>query len=108
MKRLIAISPLALALALAGVALAQEPARAPTRLDRFSGRVSLHLRDGRQATLQVSIRDWIVPNFAQLDRFPEDGSLFCQFRGGGSLTTTLAGEPRQRAQGESWWVPAGT
>lgn len=108
MKRLIAIGPLALALALAGVALAQEPARAPAALDRYSGQISLRLKDGRQTTLQVTIRDWIVPNLADVERFPQDGSLFCQLRGGGSLATTLQGESRQRAEGDAWWVPAGT
>ena len=83
------------------------PSQQLTRIERFSGRVQAKRKDGTPVELQVTVRDWIVPNFTRIERFPQEGALVVQLRAGEAITV-IHGERKTRAVDELWTVPAGT
>ena len=76
-------------------------------LERFSGRVTIRARDGASKEVQVVVRNWIIDNRRKIARFPEQGFLVVQLRGG-EVVTTIDGERRERKSDEFWTVPAGS
>ena len=87
----------------------QPPFDPPVRLapiDRFDGPVTFRARDGQPRTVRVVVRNWTIPNRQQIARFPEEGFLIVQLRGG-QLTTVIAGQRQERKEDEYWTVPAG-
>lgn len=82
---------------------------APVRLapiERFDGPVTFRGKDGRPQTVRVVVRNWTIPNRQQIVRFPEEGFLIVQLRGG-QLTTVISGQRQERREDEYWTVPAG-
>lgn len=55
----------------------------------------------------VTIRQWSIAHGVRVTRFPEDGFLIIQVRGG-HLVTTINGDRRERTDGELFTVPDGT
>ena len=80
-------------------------------VERFNGRTTL--RNPRvaakvaQADVQVTLRNWIIPNRQRVERLPENGFLVIQVRSGEDLTTVINGERRERRVEEFFTVPAG-
>lgn len=82
---------------------------APIRLEpfeRFDGVVTLRTKDGQLRKLHVVIRNWIIPNRQRIQRFPEEGFIVVQLRGG-ELTTVIEGQRQERSEDEFWTVPTG-
>lgn len=75
-------------------------------IERFDGPVTFRARDGQPRTVRVVVRNWTIPNRQQIARFPEEGFLIVQLRGG-QLTTVIAGQRQERKEDEYWTVPAG-
>lgn len=72
-------------------------------VDYFRGRATFK---GRGPT-DVTIRQWSIAGGVRITRFPEEGFLVIELRGG-QLITTINRERREREDGEIWTVPAGT
>jgi quercetin dioxygenase-like cupin family protein len=91
-----------------------QPVREPalTRLDAgkpqelFNGVLNLKGRDGKEVPLRVTIRRWIMPNKAVVEKFPEEGLVIVQLRAG-SLTTVIGGKREERREGAYWTVRPG-
>jgi len=82
---------------------------APIRLEpfeRFDGTITLRTKDGQVRKLHVVIRNWIIPNRQRIQRFPEEGFIVVQLRGG-ELRTVIDGQRQERSEDEFWTVPAG-
>jgi hypothetical protein len=79
-------------------------------IERFNGRTTLRSpRAAKQAqNVQVTLRNWIIPNRQRVERLAESGFLVVQVRSGEDLTTVINGERRQRKVEEFFTVPAGT
>lgn len=80
-------------------------------IERFNGLTTL--RGPRAAVkaaqnVQVTLRNWIIPNRQRVERLRENGFLVVQVRSGEDLTTVINGERRQRKVEEFFTVPAGT
>lgn len=75
--------------------------------ERFDGRVTLRMKDGRMRQLSVVIRNWIIDSRQQIPRFPEEGFMIVQLRGG-QLATVIDGKRQERREGEFWTVPVGS
>ena len=71
-------------------------------VDYFRGRATFR---GRPPA-DVTIRQWSIAGAVRVTRFPEEGFLVIELRGG-QLITTINGERREREDGEIWTVPAG-
>ena len=79
-------------------------------IERFNGHTTL--RNPRLGTkgaqdVQVTLRNWIIPNRQRVERVPENGFLVVQVRGGEDLTTVINGERRERKVEEFFAVPEG-
>jgi hypothetical protein len=74
--------------------------------ERFDGRITVRTRDGRVRELHVVIRNWIIDRGHTIPRFPEDGFLLVQLRGG-QVFTVIEGQRLERHEDEFWAVRAG-
>jgi len=80
-------------------------------IERFNGLTTLRSPDAAvkaAQNVQVTLRNWIIPNRQRVDRLQENGFLVVQVRSGEDLTTVINGERRQRKVEEFFTVPAGT
>jgi len=80
-------------------------------LDRFDGRTVLRnarLTAAGQGEIQMTLRNWDIPNRQRIERFPELGFLIVQVRSGDDLVTVIDGHRQQRYVDEFFTVPAGS
>jgi quercetin dioxygenase-like cupin family protein len=75
--------------------------------DRFDGTITLRIKDGQLKTIHVVIRNWIIERGQTIARFPEEGFLIVQLRGG-QVATVIDGQRQERHEDEFWTVPAGS
>ena len=71
-------------------------------VDYFRGRATF---PGTREPADVTLRHWSIAGSVRLTRFPEDGFLIVELRGG-HLVTVIGGERRERLDGDIWTVPA--
>ena len=80
-------------------------------IDRFDGRTTLsnaRLAAAGQGEIQMTLRNWDIPNRQRIERFPEQGFLIVQVRSGEDLVTVIDGQRQQRKVEEFFTVPAGS
>ena len=75
--------------------------------ERFDGTVTLRTKDGQLRKLHVVIRNWIIDRGQTIRRFPEEGFMIVQLRGG-QVTTVIDGQRQERREDEFWTVPGGS
>ena len=78
-------------------------------IDRFDGRASVkneRLLAAGQAEMQMTLRNWTIPNRQRIDRFPETGFLIVQVRSGEDFFTVIDGQRQKRAVDEFFTVPS--
>jgi len=79
-------------------------------IERFEGRASLknaRLLAAGQAEMQMTLRNWTIPNRQRIERFPESGFLIVQVRSGEDVFTVIDGQRQKRATDEFFTVPSG-
>jgi hypothetical protein len=80
-------------------------------LERFDGRAALKnpkLLAAGQGQIQMTLRNWSIPNRQRIDRFPEQGFLIVQVRSGEDMYTVIDGQRQKRAIDEFFTVPSGS
>jgi len=80
-------------------------------IDRFDGRASVsnpRLLAAGQAELQMTLRNWTIPNRQRIERFPETGFLIVQVRSGEDVFTVIDGQRQKRSVEEFFTVPSGS
>jgi len=80
-------------------------------IDRFDGRAALKnpkLLAAGQGQIQVTLRNWGIPNRQRIDKFPEQGFLIVQVRSGEDMYTIIDGQRQKRAVDEFFTVPSGS
>lgn len=71
-------------------------------IERFDGRTALknpRLLAAGQAEIQMTLRNWIIPNRQRIERFPEQGFLIVQVRSGEDVYTVIDGQRQKRTGG---------
>ena len=80
-------------------------------VDRFEGRTALsnaRLLAAGQAEIQMTLRNWTIPNRQRIERFPERGFLIVQVRSGEDMFTVIDGQRQKRTVEEFFTVPSGS
>jgi len=80
-------------------------------VERFDGRASVsnpRLLAVGQAEIQMTLRNWTIPNRQRIERFPETGFLIIQVRSGEDVFTVIDGQRQKRAVEEFFTVPSGS
>ncbi len=80
-------------------------------IERFEGRSSLknpRLHAAGQAEIQMTLRNWTIPNRQRIDRFPQQGFLIVQVRSGEDMVTVIDGQRQKHAIDEFFTVPSGS
>jgi|SRR5215213_2156988 len=80
-------------------------------IDRFDGRTSVkneRLLAAGQAEMQMTLRNWTIPNRQRIQQFPESGFLIVQVRSGEDFFTLIDGQRQKRAVDEFFTVPSGS
>lgn len=81
-------------------------------IDRFDGLTTLSNARLKAAAgrgkVQMTLRNWDIPNRQRVDRFPEQGFLIVQVRSGEDLVTEIDGQRQQRKVEEFFTVPTGS
>ena len=80
-------------------------------IDRFDGRAALKnskLLAAGQGQIQMTLRNWGIPNRQRIDKFPEQGFLIVQVRSGEDMYTVIDGQRQKRAVDEFFTVPSGS
>jgi len=80
-------------------------------IERFDGRAALKnpkLLAAGQAGVQMTLRNWGIPNRQRIERFPEQGFLIVQVRSGEDMFTVIDGQRQKRAVDEFFTVPSGS
>lgn len=74
------------------------------QIQRFRGQA--RLSTGETTVVEVDVRNWTIGGGARLDALPLpiQGLMVVQLRGG-TLTTIINGNRRERFEGEIWTVP---
>jgi hypothetical protein len=80
-------------------------------VNRFEGRTALsnaRLLAAGQAEIQMTLRNWTIPNRQRIERFPEQGFLIVQVRSGEDMFTVIDGQRQKRTVEEFFTVPSGS
>jgi hypothetical protein len=80
-------------------------------IERFDGRTALknpRLLVAGQAEIQMTLRNWTIPNRQRIERFPEQGFLIVQVRSGEDMYTVIDGQRQKRTVEEFFTVPSGS
>ena len=80
-------------------------------IDRFDGPTSLsnaRLMATGHAEIQMTLRNWTIPNRQRIERFPEQGFLIIQVRSGEDMFTVIDGQRQKRTVEEFFTVPSGS
>ena len=80
-------------------------------IERFDGRAALKnpkLLTAGQGQIQMTLRNWSIPNRQRIDKFPEQGFLIVQVRSGEDMYTVIDGQRQKRAIDEFFTVPSGS
>lgn len=80
-------------------------------VERFDGRAPVsnaRLLAAGQAEIQMTLRNWTIPNRQRIERFPETGFLIVQVRSGEDMFTVIDGQRQQRKVEEFFTVPSGS
>ena len=80
-------------------------------IDRFDGRAALKnpkLLAAGQGQIQMTLRNWSIPNRQRIDKFPEQGFLIIQVRSGEDMYTVIDGQRQKRAIDEFFTVSSGS
>jgi hypothetical protein len=80
-------------------------------VERFEGRASVsnaRLLAAGQAEIQMTLRNWTIPNRQRIERFPETGFLIVQVRSGEDVFTVIDGQRQKRTVEEFFTVPSGS
>lgn len=80
-------------------------------VERFDGRASVsnpRLLAAGQAEVQMTLRNWTIPNRQRIERFPETGFLIVQVRSGEDVFTVIDGQRQKRGVDEFFTVPSGS
>jgi|GEM_PF-6126958 len=80
-------------------------------IERFDGHAALKnpkLLAAGQGQIQMTLRNWSIPNRQRIDRFPEQGFLIVQVRSGEDMYTVIDGQRQKRAIDEFFTVPSGS
>jgi hypothetical protein len=80
-------------------------------IERFDGRTTLtnpRLLAAGQAEIQMTLRNWTIPNRQRIERFPEQGFLIVQVRSGEDVYTVIDGQRQKRTVEEFFTVPSGS
>jgi hypothetical protein len=80
-------------------------------IERFDGRTALKnpkLLAAGQGQIQMTLRNWSIPNRQRIDRFPEQGFLIVQVRSGEDMYTVIDGQRQKRSIDEYFTVPSGS
>jgi hypothetical protein len=80
-------------------------------IERFDGRTALknpRLLAAGQAEIQMTLRNWNIPNRQRIERFPEQGFLIVQVRSGEDVYTVIDGQRQKRTVEEFFTVPSGS
>ena len=80
-------------------------------VERFDGRAALKnpkLLAAGQAEVQMTLRNWSIPNRQRIEPFPEQGFLIVQVRSGEDVFTVIDGQRQKRAIDEFFTVPSGS
>lgn len=80
-------------------------------IDRFDGRAAVkneRLLAAGQPEIQMTLRNWTIPNRQRIERFPETGFLIVQVRSGEDFFTVIDGQRQKRAVDEFFTVPSGS
>jgi hypothetical protein len=80
-------------------------------IDRFDGRAALKnpkLLAAGQGQVQMTLRNWSIPNRQRIDKFPEQGFLIVQVRSGEDMYTVIDGQRQKRAIDEFFTVASGS
>jgi hypothetical protein len=80
-------------------------------IERFDGRAALKnpkLLAAGQGQLQMTLRNWSIPNRQRIDKFPEQGFLIVQVRSGEDMYTVIDGQRQKRAIDEFFTVASGS
>jgi len=80
-------------------------------IDRFEGRTSVkneRLLAAGQAEMQMTLRNWTIPNRQRIEPFPESGFVIVQVRSGEDFFTVIDGQRQKRAVDEFFTVPSGS
>jgi hypothetical protein len=80
-------------------------------IERFDGRTTLknpRLLAAGQAEIQMTLRNWTIPNRQRIERFPEQGFLIVQVRSGEDAYTVIDGQRQKRTVEEFFTVPSGS
>src|SRR5690349_20629429 len=80
-------------------------------IERFDGRAALKnpkLLSAGQGQVQMTLRNWNIPNRQRIDKFPETGFLIVQVRSGEDMYTVIDGQRQKRAIDEFFTVSSGS
>ena len=80
-------------------------------IERFNGRTSLsnaRLLAAGKAEIQMTLRNWGIPNRQRIEKFPEQGFLIVQVRSGEDVVTVIDGQRQKRTVDEFFTVPSGS
>ncbi len=80
-------------------------------IERFDGRAALKnpkLLSAGQGQIQMTLRNWSIPNRQRIDKFPETGFLIVQVRSGEDMYTVIDGQRQKRAIDEFFTVSSGS
>ena len=80
-------------------------------IERFDGRAALKspkALSAGQGQIQMTLRNWNIPNRQRIDHFPEQGFLIVQVRSGEDMYTVIDGQRQKRAIDEFFTVPSGS
>jgi hypothetical protein len=80
-------------------------------IERLDGRTALknpRLLAAGQAEIQMTLRNWTIPNRQRIERFPEQGFLIVQVRSGEDVYTVIDGQRQKRTVEEFFTVPSGS
>ena len=80
-------------------------------IERFDGRTALKnpkLLAAGQGQIQMTLRNWSIPNRQRIDHFPEQGFLIVQVRSGEDMFTVIDGQRQKRTMDEFFTVPSGS
>lgn len=80
-------------------------------IERFDGRAALKnpkLLAAGQGQIQMTLRNWSIPNRQRIDKFPEQGFLIVQVRSGEDMYTVIDGQRQKRANDEFFTVSSGS
>ena len=83
-------------------------------VDRFAGKVGVRSKrltaagGGPTNDLQITLRNWHIPNRQRIEHFPEQGFLIVQVRSGEDVVTVIDGQRQQRKAEEYFTVADGS